>query len=147
MSAKHWDGKSERRIQERREGWCNGVCTLHDTIQDSSREHRDLVCGKINALRVETENNVKRIDEEIKDVVSDIKEIRRSIVGKYWFHVVVAGLCFGIMYVGFQQHWAFTKILSNQSEFSVQMNQIENNQIVIKEKVRSLEEAHKGGLK
>lgn len=70
--AKHWDGKSERRLSERRVGW-NPMCAEHMVIQESTREHRDVVCGKIAMLRQDHGEEIKRLDADIGTIRTDIK--------------------------------------------------------------------------
>jgi hypothetical protein len=67
MSAKKWD-KNERRIAERRTGWCIGECAVHDLIQDETKEHRETVCSKISNLK--------------SDYLRDIDEVKSQMNGK-----------------------------------------------------------------
>ena len=68
-----------------------------------------------------------------------VDDIRNSIVGKYWFRVVIGFMGVGIVALGIQQNWAFKEILDNQREFTVQVNSIENNQIDLARKVSNFE--------
>ena len=77
-----WDGHSERRHNERREGWPQ-FCAEHDLIQNHTGEHREQVCGKINKLDA-------KIDQEINGLATTIETVRGSIVGKWTFNVLVA---------------------------------------------------------
>jgi len=49
-----WNGH-ERRGEERRHGWCTGVCAEHELIQDSTKEHRGAVCSKIAGVDTKLE--------------------------------------------------------------------------------------------
>lgn len=49
MANKRWNGNTERRERERREGWDTNKCLFCEDIQNSTAEHRELVCKKIAA--------------------------------------------------------------------------------------------------
>jgi hypothetical protein len=124
----------------------NEFCALHHILQDEKKEAKDLVCGKIKSLKTDHEEDIRRLDKDIdrvdKKVDDELKEFKNMIVGKYWFRFIIGLIGIAIVYIGYQQSWAFNKILSNQTDFSIQLNVVENNQIIIKEKVRMLEESH-----
>lgn len=104
-------------------------CAEHHMIQEDKKEHRNIVCGKIKTLREETIADISRVDGEIKNVDRKIETIKDLMIGKYWFRVVISGVCAAILYIGFQQNWAFKEIIGNQKEFSIAVNNIENKQI------------------
>jgi hypothetical protein len=52
---KHWYGKQDRRIDERRRDWPVGVCGEHCLIQDQTKEHRGTVCSKIAGVDTKLE--------------------------------------------------------------------------------------------
>jgi hypothetical protein len=129
-------------------------CALHHVLQEEKKESRDLVCGKIKSLKTEhdmdilrVDGDIDKVDKKLDQIYSKIDTFKDLIVGKYWFRIIIGGLCVAMSYIGYQQNWAFSKILSNQQEFSIQLNVVENNQIVITEKVRQLEEAHHSQIK
>jgi hypothetical protein len=140
-----WKGE-ERRKWDRRSDCSSGVCMFHNGHEEDDKEHRKTTCDKIKQLKAEHDADVLRLDGEISKVDTKVDSIGKTIVGKYWFHLTIGGLAgfmiLGMGYLGISQNWAFTKILANQTEFSLQLNQVENNQIVITEKVRNLERAH-----
>jgi hypothetical protein len=120
----------------------NEFCALHHILQDEKKEAKDLVCGKIKSLKTDHEEDIRRLDKDIDTIDKKTDELKDLVVGKYWFRFVIGLIGVAIVYIGYQQNWAFNKILSNQTDFSIQLNVVENNQITIKEKVRMLEESH-----
>jgi hypothetical protein len=124
---KQWDGY-ERRILtidgkegRRKADW---HCGEHFEIQSNTKEHRETVCAKIKEVK-------SNLSIEVNKLEQSISELNRNVVGKYWFRVIVGGLCAALIYIGFQQNWAFNEIIKNQKEFSVSVNGIENKQIEI----------------
>lgn len=70
-----WDGKERRREQaEGREGRRAGDyhCPDHAVIQESSREHRTIVCGKIKTVKEDTEKDLSALrayhDQDMEDL-------------------------------------------------------------------------------
>jgi hypothetical protein len=120
-----WDGRERRQsnddgIQGRRQS--DWHCGDHNEIQNHTKEHRQIVCAKISEVKI-------NLTEEVNKLEKAIDELNRSVVGKYWFRIVVGGLCAALVYIGFQQNWAFREIIGNQKEFAVAVNNIENKQI------------------
>lgn len=140
--------ETERRFAgEGRRSNDRDFCAVHHLLQDEKKESRDLVCSKIRSLKLDFEDDIKRMDSDLRETEKKIDRLdlkiddfKNLIVGKYWFRFVIGLIGIAIVYVGYQQHWAFNKILANQTDFSIQLNIVENNQIVIKEKVKNLEE-------
>jgi hypothetical protein len=121
-----WDGKTERRnptkdgMEGRRQ--TDWHCGDHFEIQSHTKEHRETVCAKIKEVKGNLSIEVEKLEQSIS-------ELNRNVVGKYWFRIVVGGLCAALVYIGFQQNWAFREIITNQKEFAVAVNNIENKQI------------------
>lgn len=142
-----YNGTERRHLDSGRRKEDRDFCAVHHILQDEKKESRSVVCGKINALKADHEADAKRMDGEIEQVRNKIDAIYEKIdtfkdliVGKYWFRIVVGGLCAAIIYIGFQQNWAFKEILENQKEFSIQLHTVEMTQSVMVEKVKKLEE-------
>jgi len=151
--AKSWDGRERRTPQpDGREGRRPGDqhCGQHEILwthhEQDKESYRDLTCGKI--LKVESNlsrevERLERVDEALRkvDEALDIKIeiLKNTIVGRYWFKVVVGFLISGMVALGIQQNWAFKEILENQRIFTSSVNSIENNQIDLNRKVTVFE--------
>lgn len=143
---KPWDGRERRTPQpDGREGRRPGDqhCGQHDILwshHDQDKEvYREITCGKIREIKVNVVSEVDKLEKADNAILAKIEEIRNSIVGKYWFRVVIGFLGVGIVALGIQQNWAFKEILENQREFSVLVNSIENNQIDLVRKMTVFE--------
>jgi hypothetical protein len=152
IMVKPWDGRERRKpTPEGREGRRPGDrhCAQHDILWNQhdkdTEQHRGLVCGKI--LKVEGNlarevERLERVDEALRKVDESldikIQALKEIIVGKYWFRIIVGFLCGAVVALGLQQNWAFKEILSNQREFSVAVNAIENKQIEGSEQIKLL---------
>lgn len=153
---KHYAGPERRRPQpDGREGRRPGDqhCSQHEILwehhEKDKDDYRELTCGKIlkveNSLAKEVER-LERVDEALREVdeALDIKIeiLKNTIVGRYWFKIVVGFLISGLVAMGIQQNWAFREILSNQREFAVAVNNIENKQIELTNKLGGFEKEH-----
>jgi hypothetical protein len=133
---KSWDGIERRRVVvEGKVGrrLADAHCSQHEILwsfhEKDTTYHRDLVCGKILRIEGNLVSEVEKLERVDAAISAKIEELRNSIVGKYWFRIVVGFLCTGIVGLGVQQNWAFREIIQNQREFSVSVNNIENKQI------------------
>jgi hypothetical protein len=133
--AKHWDGherraKTDDGLQGRRQS--DWHCGDHQEIQSHTKEHREIVCAKIKEVKINITSEVDKLEKAIDD-------LNRNVVGKYWFRIVIGGLCAALVYIGFQQNWAFKEIITNQKEFAVSVNNIENQQIMMSGQMKVFE--------
>lgn len=134
-----WDGHERRKpSQDGRAGRrpYDQHCGQHDILwahhDEDRKQHREITCGKIAKLDAELAHEVEKLELAIES-------IRQTVIGKYWFRVVVGFLAASIIGLGFQQNWAFREILENQREFSVAVNNIENKQIEMTRQISSVE--------
>jgi hypothetical protein len=138
-----WDGHERRHMTaDGREGRrpADRHCAQHEILwehhEDDKNKFREITCGKIvkveSSLAKEVER-LEKVDEALRKVDEaldfKIEILKNTIVGKYWFRIVVGFLCAGMVGLGVQQNWAFKEIIQNQREFSVLVNSIENKQI------------------
>lgn len=123
------DGREGRRPSDQHCGEHYVLWTTHDKDKD---EHRILTCGKIAKLETS-------MDKEVTELDGKIETLKKEIVGKYWFRFVVGILFASVIGLGIQQNWAFKEILTNQRDFAVSVNNIENKQIKIVEKISAFE--------
>lgn len=143
---KPWDGRERRKPQpDGREGRrpSDQHCGQHETLwahhEKDKDQYRELTCGKIREMKINLVTEVDKLEKADSAILTKIDDIRNSIVGKYWFRVVIGFMMAGIVALGVQQNWAFKEILENQREFTVLVNSIENNQIDLVRKVTVFE--------
>lgn len=134
-----YNGEERRHLNSGRRTSDRDFCAEHHIIQEDKKEHRNMVCNKIKTLREETNTDISRVDEEIKNVHRKVETIKDLMIGKYWFRIVISGVCAAILYIGFQQNWAFKEIIGNQKEFAVAVNNIENKQIEMNGQMKTFE--------
>jgi hypothetical protein len=113
----------------------NNFCPVHFTLQDEKKDHRELVCGKIAEIKRNAAHEVEKLETENKIIHAKIDEINRNMIGKYWFRIIIGGLCAVMIYYGTQQNIHLERILINQKDFSVLLNNIENTQIKVVDKL------------
>jgi hypothetical protein len=145
-----YTGRERRHSDTGRRGEDRDVCAMHHLLQDESKERRDIVCNKIKSLKTEHDADMLRLDGDLDKVDKKLDTVKEIIVGKYWFRIIIGGICACLLYIvaenrfyNTEQATALKGLASGQKEIIDVVNNIENNQLIIKEKVRSLEEAHK----
>jgi hypothetical protein len=126
------DGKEGRRVQDIH---CYEHAMLWEHHDQDKANNRALVCGKISDIKANIILEVKRLEENDSKIENKIDEIKSNMIGKYWGRVVVAFMCASILALGVQQNWAFKEILVNQRDFAVTINNIENKQVKVMEKI------------
>lgn len=149
---RHYTGPERREKSEDREGRRIGDqrCPDHHLLwkhHDEDKDHfrasveknQGAACGKIKEVRENLVIEVDKLEKADATILTEIKDIRNSIVGKYWFRVVIGFLSIGVVALGVQQNWAFREILENQRDFTRSINSIENNQIDLSSKVTVFE--------
>lgn len=149
---KAWNGIERRENNEYREGRRIGDqrCPDHHLLwkhHDEDKNHfRDSVektqgatCGKIKEVKENLVIEVDKLEKADAALMIKVDDIRNSIVGKYWFRVVIGFMGVGMVALGMQQNWAFKEILENQRDFNVSVNKIENNQVDLARKVSVFE--------
>jgi hypothetical protein len=126
------EGREGRRPGDRH---CSQHVILWEHHEKDKDEFRKLSCGKIFEIKTNLALEVDKLEKVDAAISARIDELNRSIVGKYWFRIVVSFLCAGLVGLGIQQNWAFREILENQKEFSVTINTVENQQIRLTDKI------------
>ena len=108
-----WNGH-ERREHERRNNWPCGVCAEHDVIQNGTKEHREIVCGKIAEVKKSMEQKADN-----KDLKGAMKVI-----------TILVGVCIAV--VAGQAVWLKTDIMNVGSmvqRVNVRITEKENDRV------------------
>ena len=93
---------------------------------------------------------MERVDEALRKVDEALDQkveiLKTTIVGKYWFRVVIGGLCAALLYIAAQNRFSNieqTDTLKNlaigKKEIIVVVNNIENKQIEVVQKIKAFE--------
>jgi hypothetical protein len=123
-----WDGTERRQ------------CPLHEVLwghhEKDKDEFRKLSCGKISKLDDTLQAEVTKLEKADAMIHERIDEVVKTIVGKYWFRVVIGGVCAALIYIGGQnkisnseQTEALKELVASQKTIAITVNNIENKQI------------------
>jgi hypothetical protein len=152
-----YNGTERRTSDSGRRTSDRDFCAVHHFLQDESKERREVMCNKIKSLKTEhdadilrLDGDIDKVDKRIETIYDKIDTFKDLIIGKYWFRIVIGGICACLIYIAAENRFYNTEQTSalkglavGQKEIMEVVNNIENNQIIIKEKVRLLEETHK----
>jgi hypothetical protein len=111
---------------------CAQHCILWDHNEKEKVEHRALVCAKITKMEIDFKAEVRSLKEEDE-------KIKNSIVGKYWFRMVIAGLAFTIIYVADMSRTSNKEQNATLKEIASTVDKIENTQIKMAGKIEVFE--------
>lgn len=127
MGQNRYDGDERRGEDIRREEDRTRFCAEHFVrLQQSDERHvegkeRDsMLCGKMAALKLDHDSDIKRLDDEIGSVNTRVKSLEDHVVGRWFFGIIllITVAAFGVLY-------------QNQNSIAKDLNGIENNQILI----------------
>jgi hypothetical protein len=137
-----WDGVDRRKQVDGKDGRrpADKHCPLHDVLwehhEKDKDEYRKLSCGKISKLDSTIVVEVEKLEKADAALHTRIDEMGKAIVGKYWFRVVIGGLCAALIYMGGQnrtsnveQTEALKELVASQKVIAITVNNIENKQI------------------
>jgi hypothetical protein len=127
MSAKKWDGAEERRKYFRRKS--DGFCPIHfDKIEHDNERHEGLkandavICGNVAEARADLIREIDKLETADKDIYTEINAVKRSIVGRWTFGIVLV-ICLGAFGVtSISNHWMLQKIAVDIDQLQAQVS-------------------------
>jgi hypothetical protein len=115
---------------------CPQHAILWEHHEKDKDEFRKLSCGKIAKIEKELSAEVCKLENADKNISDRIDDLGKAIVGKYWFRVVIGGLCFAIIWIANQNRMSnveqvesLKELITSQKSISSTVNNIENKQI------------------
>ena len=121
-----WDGHTERRIDERRRNWPDGVCAEHCLIQEFTENHRKTVCTKIAGVKL------------------DVDELRKSTVPWKVFVLITSAAILiigsGFGFFGVKLDSLAEKHESAMKEISTSLSSMATTQGIISYRLGNIEE-------
>jgi hypothetical protein len=126
MSTKKWDGAEERRQYYRRK--TDGFCPIHfEKIEHDNERHEVLkakdavICGNVAETKVELLREIDKLENADKDIYTEINSVKRSIVGRWTFGIVLI-ICLGAFGVtSISNHWMLQKIAVDIDQLQAQV--------------------------
>jgi len=132
-------------------------CPQHEILwshhEQEKSEYRALSCGNIAEIKLSLAREVERLeqmDANLKKMAealeSKVEIIKTSLVGKYWFRFTIGAMAAAMLYIAAQNRYsnidqtsALKEIGGGQKEIIGVINNIENKQIQVIEKVKVFE--------